>query len=95
MNGYTITFTPETGRPSFSVIDSDGNYDLSYIRDTKGAKVGPNKVTVTWVDFGGDGNEGTKPPRRLTIPKKYSTESELDVVVKPGKNTLDFDLESK
>ncbi|UUO07742.1 carboxypeptidase regulatory-like domain-containing protein [Blastopirellula sp. J2-11] len=93
--GYTITYTPSTGRPAFSVIDSDGQYDLNYIRNTKGAKVGPNKVTVTWVDFGGGSDGGDPPVKKIKIPKRYSTESELSVDVKPGANTFDFDLNSK
>ncbi|MGL4464442.1 MAG: hypothetical protein ACRC1K_20000 [Planctomycetia bacterium] len=44
-----------------------------------GALVGPAKVSV-------NGNN---------IPKKYNTETELNVEVKSGSNTFDFDLKSK
>jgi len=93
--GYTVTYTPSTGRPAFSVIDEDGKYDLTYIRNTKGAKVGTNKVAVTWVDYGGGSDGGDSPVKKLKIPAKYSTKSELSVDVKPGANTFDFDLKSK
>jgi len=41
-----IAFEPEKGRPSYGLTDATGKYDLVYIRDTRGAKVGKHKITV-------------------------------------------------
>lgn len=41
-----VTFVPEAGRPSYGETDNDGKYELTYIRDTKGAKVGKHTISV-------------------------------------------------
>ena len=41
-----VSFVPEVGRPSYGETDNDGKYELIYIRDTKGAKIGKHKITV-------------------------------------------------
>ncbi len=41
-----ISFEPDKGRPSNGKTDSEGKYELTYIRDTKGAKVGSHKVLI-------------------------------------------------
>lgn len=41
-----VAFQPENGRPSYGETDEDGYYELTYIRDTKGAKVGTHRVLV-------------------------------------------------
>ena len=41
-----ISFAPELGRPSYGETDDKGKYELIYIRDTKGARIGKHKVSV-------------------------------------------------
>lgn len=41
-----VTFTPEIGRPSYGETGKDGLFELVYIRDIKGAKVGRHNVTI-------------------------------------------------
>ena len=66
--------------------DSEGNYDLNYTDEVKGAKVGPSTVNIMWPD----GEPGPVP-----IPAKYNTKSELKMDVQSGDNTFDLKLESK
>lgn len=80
----SVTFMPEKVRASSATTDSDGNYELIYIRDETGAAIGKHKVVVSKLK---DEIE--------TIPKKYSSESELTADVKAGANEFNFDLTSK
>jgi hypothetical protein len=84
--GVNVSFQPEKGRPAVAVTDSNGNYDVMYTPDVKGATVGPNTVRVFWPD----GESGT-----AAIPDKYNAKTTLKFDVKPGNNTFDLKLESK
>ncbi len=79
-----VTFMPEKSRASAATTDSEGKYELIYIRDEKGAAIGNHKVTVSKLK-----NE------KETIPSRYSSESELTADVKAGPNEINFDLKSK
>ncbi len=46
LKNVEISFIPETGRPSYGKTDIEGHYDLDYIRDIKGAKIGKHTVHV-------------------------------------------------
>ncbi len=106
LSGIAVVFQPESGRPARGMTNAEGKYELIYIRQTKGAKVGPNRVEIAPNEEGeseeSDGNEGesspagAKPakPGKPKIPARYNTRSELKADVKPGKNTFDFKLES-
>ncbi|RCS46331.1 carboxypeptidase regulatory-like domain-containing protein [Bremerella cremea] len=93
-SGALVTFTPEEGRPSRGMTDAAGNYELIYIRDTKGAEPGKHLVAITTVppeqpdDYKG-------PEFREPIPAKYNVRSELDRTVELGPNTFDFELTKK
>ena len=73
---------------------------MQYIRNVKGAVVGPHKVTIsTYIDreddppaseFGGKGREETMPPRYLDRRK-----TELSATIESGSNTVDFELTSE
>jgi hypothetical protein len=96
--GASVTFMPDSGRPASATTDSAGNYELVYIRDTKGCKIGHNKVEITSVVEGGnemeaEGDDAT--PAEATkekLPAKYNTNTELEADVKAGENTFNFDL---
>lgn len=46
LRNVEIAFQPSNGRPSYGETDDDGHYELNYIRDIMGAKVGTHKVLV-------------------------------------------------
>jgi len=80
-----VTFMPEKVRASAATTDSEGKYELIYIRNEKGASIGNHKVTVRKLK-----------DEKETIPKKYSgDDTELTADVKAGANEFDFDLKSK
>lgn len=41
-----ISFNPTKGRPSYAKTDDEGKYELTYIRDIKGAKIDEHRVIV-------------------------------------------------
>ena len=91
LSGVIIVFTPEEGRQSTAITGENGQYELVYTgEDTKGARVGKHVV-----GFLTPYDEDIKPS--APIPARYSVGSDtgLNAVVKPGKNSFDFDLSSK
>lgn len=46
LNNVAITFVPDDGRPAMGKTDFDGTYQLTYIRDTLGCKLGHNRVQI-------------------------------------------------
>jgi len=70
--------------PSGGFTDQDGNYDLIFKRGVKGAPLGTNRVAIL------EDTQMTHRPQR--VPARYNQESELEREVKPGDNTLDFNL---
>lgn len=101
LEGAMITFYPqipagadamEKGGASAGLTDADGKYELIYNRDVKGAEVGKHLVYIETAVEGSGYGEG----RAEEVPKRYNSESELEVEVKPGRNTIDFlDLTSE
>ncbi len=104
LSGVAVVFQPENGRPARGMTDANGKYELTYIRQTKGSKVGPNRVEIAPSEEGeSEESEGSDtvnanlPARQSTkakIPARYNLKSELNAEVKPGKNTFDFELKS-
>ncbi|WP_417383263.1 hypothetical protein [Gimesia sp.] len=80
----SVTFMPEKVRASSCMTDSEGKFDLVYIRDEKGAAIGHHKVIVSKLK-----NETE------VIPEEYNSETELTADVKSGTNEINFDLTSK
>lgn len=93
LEGALVSFAPEEGRGSQAITDSEGKYQLSYIGDTMGAKVGSHKVRIT--TYIEDDSDPEAQKTKETIPKKYNKETTLTADVKEGSNTFDFKLESK
>ncbi len=79
----SIAFVQTGFRPSVGETDSEGRYELLYIRDIKGAAVGTHLVKIKL--FGRRG----KP-----LPRRYNVKSELTRDVAPGQNEINFDLTS-
>jgi len=85
--GATIMFMPQQGRRSRAITNSDGSYELSYTRDTKGAVAGSHTVMITTADEDEPGTE--------RLPARYHSGLELKEQVASGKNNIDFDLKSE
>lgn len=79
-----IVFKPQKGRPATGQTNSEGKYTLTYRAGVSGSKVGPTDVSFEY-PIGGSGP---------ALPARYSTRSELKAEVKPGRNNLDFALQS-
>ncbi|MFK7778054.1 MAG: carboxypeptidase-like regulatory domain-containing protein, partial [Gimesia sp.] len=47
LDGASISFLPDSGRTASAKTDANGYYELIYIRDTMGCKLGHNKVLIT------------------------------------------------
>ena len=105
LSGIAVVFQPESGRPARGMTDAEGKYELTYIRQTKGTKVGPNRVEIAPSEDGEpeesenadeESTSVTKRPKsgKPTIPSRYNVRSELKADVKAGENTFDFELES-
>ena len=107
LSGIAVVFQPESGRPAKGMTDAQGKYELTYIRHTKGTKIGPNRVEIAPSEEGDEAAEElansdeeskstTKRPSsgKPTIPIRYNVRSELTADVKAGENTFDFKLES-
>jgi len=88
-----VSFAPEEGRASQGITDSEGKYELLYIGNTKGAKVGSHKVYVT--TYVEDDSDPDAQNIKETVPEKYNKATTLTADVKDGSNTFDFALESK
>jgi hypothetical protein len=49
VEGLTVEFEPEQGRPSQALTDENGHFTLNYTIHEDGAQVGVHQVTFTWV----------------------------------------------
>ncbi|QDU08970.1 carboxypeptidase regulatory-like domain-containing protein [Gimesia aquarii] len=95
--GAMVIFSPEKGRSSMGTTDSEGKYEMIYVGDTKGAKLGNHKISITTVQEGNseESGEETATTFKETIPAKYNTKTTLTEIVKEGDNVFDFELTSK
>ena len=88
-----VQFQPvaPNGSPSAAKTDAQGRYELMSTFSTPGAIPDEHLVTIrsaaTYYDEEDCGAE-----QRERIPAKYNAQSELRRTVKPGRNTIDFDL---
>lgn len=105
LSGIAVVFQPDNGRPARGFTDAEGKYELTYIRKTRGTKIGPNRVEIAPSEEADDPAEVEADPDSLevkrpvksgkpVIPARYNTQSELKADVKPGRNTFDFELTS-
>lgn len=91
-----VTFTPESGSPSYGGTNANGEYSMMFTANKDGAAVGKHNVTIEAANpaTGDDGKP--VPDQKITkVPKKYAKPGTLTADVKAGPNTLDFALESK
>jgi hypothetical protein len=85
----SVVFDPEQGSISMGRTDDAGHYELRYSFDEMGAVPGKHTVHI------GTGDQSAEPPAREVVPAKYNHLSKLTQEVKPGENTIDFDLKSE
>lgn len=85
--GARIVFRPvpsERGRASTGFTDAEGNYEMIYIRDIRGASVGSHLVWITQADF----DAGVAEELRRDHNRQYV----LQRRVHPGRQEMNFDL---
>jgi hypothetical protein len=91
VRGLTLTFQPESEVATTSVAytDAEGNYYCQYTRDLRGAFIGKHTVSINhWPP-----DDYPRDAIRYRIPARYNTNSELQIEVKPGRNTFDWDVQ--
>ncbi len=107
--GVVVVFSPDQGRPSRGKTNQDGQFELSYLHKTPGAKVGRHRVEIAPNEEGeeedaeetlngGEETTDAQTPRKnrpVKIPARYNTKTELEADVQPGLNQYNFRLESK
>jgi hypothetical protein len=92
----TVTFSRGQGRMSVGTTDDQGHYQLLYTVSPKGAEPGSHTVRIaTQIEaFSGEGDLAAVEGRKELLPPRYNDRTELTAEVKPGRNTIDFDLTS-
>ena len=83
----SVSFAQPGYRPSLGKTNDEGRYELTYIRNIKGATVGKHIVRIKL--FAEDEQQQIE-----QLPARYNSDSELTREVMPGKNTFDFQLKS-
>jgi len=93
--GAWVIFYPDGGRCSGGITDELGKYELLYLDDVKGAKVGHHKVVISTLMQPVDSPDGVAKGER--VPRNYNslTSTTLEASVEPRSNIFDFPLESK
>ncbi|WP_152050664.1 hypothetical protein [Tautonia marina] len=95
----TVNYMPTEGRPSWGITDAQGQYELEYNADYKGAKVGHHKVYVVFNPTSMDGSvgsvEGLTAEDRQAIQEKYGSEqtTAMEVDVSEDGQVIDLKLD--
>lgn len=92
LSAVTVIFSPQQGRSSMAMTDETGRYELNYLWNTRGAKLGRHTISVSTISEDDFGTGGTAV--RETIPEKYNTKSTLTADVQSGENLIDIPLVS-
>lgn len=91
-----VTFQPDSGRPSFGITDEDGYYAVKYMPGEEGAKVGKHLVSISTYR---EPEEEGDPAVPEQVPVQYNRDAaenpEMTVEVRPGGNTLNWELSSE
>ncbi len=88
-----IVFSPTSGgTTAYGRTDDDGQYEMVFNDNQKGAWIGENRVEISTgdVDATGTGGGGA----REKVPAAYNRNSNLLVEVTSGNNVHNFDLKS-
>ena len=85
-----VKFHPSKGRGSLARTNNDGNYELEYTAERRGALLGEHKVQVgTRESTDALGNPIDRPE---LIPARYNTNSTLQASIASGENVVDLEL---
>ncbi len=94
VEGARISFRPvDGGLTSQAVTNADGSYELVYLRESKGAKVGEHFVQITTYEdpiVEDDGSRSGGKPELM--PEAYARGDLERRTVSAGENVIDFDL---
>jgi hypothetical protein len=82
----TVTFRPPAGRKSRGYTDAEGRYSLIYLRDIRGALVGPHTVSIQFT---------AEQVAEATNAKGGNPTTKWSRQVSPGVNRFDFELLSE
>jgi len=89
--GASVLFEPVDGsRSSSGSTDASGAYSLQFSPTQRGAIPGEHKVVIRTVAAESD-SENPNSPKEI-LPAKYHSATELKATLKPGSQTVDFDL---
>ena len=80
-----VLFRPTEGRASRGLTDAEGRFELTYLRDIKGAILGSHQVSIT---------TRTEIDPEERIPQKYNVRTTLTREVEDKQNEFEFALES-
>jgi hypothetical protein len=97
VEGAEVSFAPkEGGRTAFAVTGADGSYELEYTAGVKGAKLGPNTITLTsYVEPElDDDDKVVEPAKPERFPPEYNAKASETRDVVPGDNVFDFDVKA-
>lgn len=87
----TLSFEPESGRPSWGLTDADGRFTLHYSRERDGAVVGKHRVYVAYDPQPADPNaEIARLEGRVELPQDIKA-----ILAKYGRDNSDltFDIQ--
>lgn len=93
----TIMFYPEGGgAPAAALADSSGHYELA-TGAKEGVAEGRYIAVVSATDSSPSPTAGETPRKKVLTPAMYANPKQSGLVaeIKPGSNTIDFDLKSK
>jgi hypothetical protein len=91
LEGAQVVFSPTTaGSTAYGLTDSNGDYEMMFSDDEKGAWLGENVVRITTEDVG----TGDSPATKEVVPAVYNIRSTLKASVEKKANTFDFELKS-
>ena len=89
----TVTFTPDSGRPSMGVTNENGLFVLTYSPSESGAKVGRHTVQISpGLDSEAEDFMLNAQSASADFPTTFESEIDLTVEVKAGKNAFAFPL---
>jgi hypothetical protein len=100
VEGVSVGFIPESGRPASGLTDAQGRFTLSTFASGDGAVAGSHKVVITEAASEPEPMPGTPEaenykPRESRVPAKYSSEATTPFSVQVevgGKNDFTFDM---
>jgi len=87
--GAVVVFRPQKGRPSSAFTDENGEFELAYTGNEKGATLGQHTVIIN-VESGGTPTE-QGPRRKSTMPDE-PIQWPTPVTIEEAENQFEFDI---